>query len=335
MIVEQGPGKGAALDMERDGEYLVGSDEICHLTLPSQSVEPKQLLVRFAGGECRIQDLVGGAKAVLVNDERVIRRVVRDGDRILIGDCLLRFRSDRLGPATRRVLSLLLLGGSAKARRSKTLVLGFFVLTVVALVACRGLPIARLGVLAGALVLVMLVVADTAFSSYRKSLNQFRRQCVSVLTAEQGAAVEKIGIQELDEVFEMLRRHVREAKNVAVGAAGGGHGRNASDLACVVHVIDSAAVAVDDDNRILSANRCFTDLVGLSPQHAQDCHLLDVARLCQEGARVAQMIQDHVCEVSESPSHGVLRTTHAGAEVGSIRIGAQGDRVSVYVFCFQ
>jgi len=336
IIVEQGPGKGATLKLERDGEYLVGSDEICHLTLPSPSVEPKQVLVRFAGGRCRVQDLVGGTKAVFVNDERVIRKVVRDGDRILIGDCLLRFRSDQVGPAMRRTLSLALVGGSAKARRAKALVLGFFCVTVVALVACRGLPLLRLGILAGALVLVMFVVADSAFSMYRKSLGRFRRQCVSVLTSEKGADIERIGIDELDEVFEMLQRHVRETKEAGAKEIGGrkASGR-AADVAGIVHVIDSAAVAVDSDNRIVSANKPFADLVGVSHQHAQDCHLLDLARLSEEGARIARLIEHQAAEAPGAASHGVRRTTDGDTKVASVNIGAQGDSMRVYVFCSQ
>lgn len=75
------------------GDNLLGRAEDCLVVLPSPRVSRRHARVRVAGGRATVEDL-GSTNGTFVSGQRVAQpRELRDGDEILVGPSVLRFRA--------------------------------------------------------------------------------------------------------------------------------------------------------------------------------------------------------------------------------------------------
>jgi len=98
LVVLSGPGRDDAVEqvVELDRETtLVGRTGDVHLRLPDPGVSRRHLEVRRRGAELVLTDL-GSTNGTRVNGRPVQTQVLRDGDRIELGESALVFRRDLL-----------------------------------------------------------------------------------------------------------------------------------------------------------------------------------------------------------------------------------------------
>jgi serine phosphatase RsbU (regulator of sigma subunit) len=98
LIVESGPLAGASFSF--DCQVVIGRGELVDVRLDDVTVSRRHAEVRPVLGTWELVDL-GSANGVLLNDERIAApRALKDGDRVGVGQIVLRFGSARPAAAT-------------------------------------------------------------------------------------------------------------------------------------------------------------------------------------------------------------------------------------------
>ena len=89
-FVLSGTDVGRAIPLDVD-EMTIGRDAVCHVYLPDEGVSRRHARLRFLTDRSWQIDDLGSANGTVINGERMASRVLRDGDRVLIGHTVLKF----------------------------------------------------------------------------------------------------------------------------------------------------------------------------------------------------------------------------------------------------
>lgn len=85
-----GPGAGAVL-VVRPGVYVVGRADTCDVVIPDPGVSRQHARVHRGPEGTELLDL-GSTNGTYVNGRRVVRCLLRHGDRVQVGGALLEYR---------------------------------------------------------------------------------------------------------------------------------------------------------------------------------------------------------------------------------------------------
>lgn len=336
IVIEKGPGRGGALELRRNGEYLIGSGAICNLVLPSASVRPKHLLVRFSNGQCQVEQL-SGTGGFFVNGERAIRKRLSGGDEIRVGECFLVYRQDRLGGVFGRLSWVNPLRGGHAAVWSKLLPVSFFAAGALILIALRGLSAGHLAIVAAVLLILFLIVQDFASSHHSRIMGTFSKHALGLLRQGVAAGGARCGVDELDEVLAVLERYVRtvndEEGTVGARQASLGAGALTETLPQVVRLIEVPAVAVGSDNCILAANSEFAAMARLRGADIINGHLLDVAGASEAAGRAVDAMKA-MADDPEAAAGGLFtrEQVRGWGRVACVGVPLAGARIDIYAF---
>jgi diguanylate cyclase (GGDEF)-like protein len=90
LVVIYGPELGRRVALQRGGSVEIGRQPTCEFPIDQESVSRRHARVVWTNQHWHVIDL-GSTNGTYVNDELVSDRVVRDGDQIKIGRCILKF----------------------------------------------------------------------------------------------------------------------------------------------------------------------------------------------------------------------------------------------------
>lgn len=88
--VVQGPGAGTVLIVRR-GVYVVGRGDTCELVIPDPTTSRQHARVTRGPQGTELADL-GSTNGTYVNGRRVVRCLLRHGDRVQVGGAVLEYR---------------------------------------------------------------------------------------------------------------------------------------------------------------------------------------------------------------------------------------------------
>lgn len=100
--IESGPQRGHDYDLQ--GPFVIGRAASCDLVLTDDSCSRMHARITPEGTRVKIEDL-GSTNGTLVNGERTRHQFLEDGDRVTIGDTVLRFEAGAFDPAKTVILS--------------------------------------------------------------------------------------------------------------------------------------------------------------------------------------------------------------------------------------
>ncbi len=90
LVVIYGPDLGRRIALQREACVEIGRQPNCEFPVDQESVSRRHARVIWSNQHWHVIDL-GSTNGTYVNDELVTDRVVRDGDQIKIGRCILKF----------------------------------------------------------------------------------------------------------------------------------------------------------------------------------------------------------------------------------------------------
>ncbi len=130
LTVEEGPGRGAEVEIPRDGEIVIGRAGHCQISIPDSKASRTHCRVEGDGDEIIVTDLAS-QNGTYVNGVRIDEATtVRVGDTIRVGNSTMRLREGAAGELTGRTLAgyeveqRLGFGGMGEVYRAKQVSLG-------------------------------------------------------------------------------------------------------------------------------------------------------------------------------------------------------------------
>ena len=93
IVVLNGPEQGQEHYLER-GRTVLGRGDDADVVLSDPALSRHHAEIRFSGIEYRVKDL-GSSNGTLLNGSEVDEYAVRSGDKLTIGETILRFEIDR------------------------------------------------------------------------------------------------------------------------------------------------------------------------------------------------------------------------------------------------
>jgi hypothetical protein len=91
LLIFTGKLKGKALAMPPEGKIVLGRSQQAHITIPDGNLSRAHCAVVAAGNGYRVEDLKS-TNGTFVNGKQIDQVLLRDGDRIVIGETEMEFR---------------------------------------------------------------------------------------------------------------------------------------------------------------------------------------------------------------------------------------------------
>src|SRR5437868_1892952 len=98
LVYRDAAGQEAAVDISAAKPTYVGRAMECSIRTDDAMVSRKHTLIRYVNGEYIVEDL-GSSNGTHINDVRVTRQALKNGDLLRCGSLLLRFVDDGSRPA--------------------------------------------------------------------------------------------------------------------------------------------------------------------------------------------------------------------------------------------